>query len=895
MTSLIQTTLMLTTAAMIASVNTSFAATLTWDGGGADNNWTTDANWDGTGDDDNLLTFETLNFAGSTRLTANNTTLSGKNVNSILFDASAGAFTLTGEYVDMLGKDTNNTAARGPAYVTNNSANTQTINLSLNNYGGIPYNTGLIFENTAGGTIVVNGVITEAGGGSTIYKNGGGTLELNGNNTFTTNVVVNGGTLKIGNANALGTQNAAATKVTVASGGTVDFNGEGNAGYGYTIAGTGVGGNGALVNNGAAITTGTKQTSNITLSADASIGGTGDWALLAAAWGPTTLDLATNTLTKSGANTFTLANATVTAGSLQIDEGTFTQIGSHNLSAVAVSLANTASANLNLNLHNLSVGSLAGGGAVGGNVVIVGARTLTVGDLDASETYAGVISGSGGGLTKTGSGTQTLTNTSTYTGATVVNEGTLKLNASGLGFNAGALANTSSITVNSGATLDVAKTGNTKDTTAIVLDGGTLHLSAGTGGGGPGANYTNNLTLNSGAQVTGATADDGLRFGYFNNATVTVGGSSASTINTDVMLVNNTGGRSVTFDVADASSSSASDLTISGNIIDFGGGGLTNAPLIKTGVGTMELTGTNTYAGTTTVNAGTLSLASGSSHSGSGAYTVNGSTLEIATGVDLSGHAMTIAGVISPGNSPGTAATGAQTWLDGGSYLWEINNSNGTKGVDEGWDWLDITGTLDLTNLTAGGFTIDITSLTTANDPGLAAGFDYSGLAYGDSYGTTFIIASADTISGFDASLFTLDDSAFVNGKLDWSIIESGTDLVFSAVFVPEPSSTALLGLGGLALPCAYAGLEKAESSHRQPSGTIWTGSMATVLRSSARREAAGINVGVPAAKVESRNSRVAAGKTVGFVHELPQLGTFTSAEFSDIVVSVTRNRSAHK
>ena len=70
---------------------------------------------------------------------------------------------------------------------------------------------------------------------------------------------------------------------------------------------------------------------------------------------------------------------------------------------------------------------------------------------------------------------------------------------------------------------------------------------------------------------------------------------------------------------------------------------------------------------------------------------------------------------------------------------------------------------------------------------------------------------------------------------------------------------------------------------------------MATVLRSSARREAAGINVGVPAAKVESRNSRVAAGKTVGFVHELPQLDTFTSAEFSDIVVSVTRNRSAHK
>ena len=243
----------------------------------------------------------------------------------------------------------------------------------------------------------------------------------------------------------------------------------------------------------------------------------------------------------------------------------------------------------------------------------------------------------------------------------------------------------------------------------------------------------------------------------------------------------------------------SSDTTYSGTLSDDGS---RIGTFVKGGSGALTLDGANTYTGTTTVNAGTLSLASGSSHSGSGAYTVNGGILEIATGVDLSGHDMTISlgGVISPGNSPGTASTGSQTWLDGGSYLWEINNSNGTKGVDEGWDWLDITGALDLTNLTAGGFTIDITSLTTANDPGFAAGFDYSGLAYGDPFGTSFIIASADTISGFDAGLFTLDDSAFVNGKLDWSIIESGTDLVLSAVFVPEPSSTTLLGLGGLAL-----------------------------------------------------------------------------------------------
>jgi autotransporter-associated beta strand protein len=222
--------------------------------------------------------------------------------------------------------------------------------------------------------------------------------------------------------------------------------------------------------------------------------------------------------------------------------------------------------------------------------------------------------------------------------------------------------------------------------------------------------------------------------------------------------------------------------------------------LVKDGTGSLTLGFANTYTGTTTVNAGTLSLASGSSHSGSGDYTVNGGILEIATGVDLSGHDMTIAGVISPGNSPGTAATGAQTWLDGGSYLWEINNSAGIKGVDEGWDWLSITGALDLTNLGTGGFTIDINSLTTGNIVGAPEGFDTYTEADGN-FDYEFIIASATSINGFDVADFVLDDSGFNTAPgWDWQIKLSGTDLVLEAYAVPEPSSTALLGLGSLAL-----------------------------------------------------------------------------------------------
>jgi hypothetical protein len=165
---------------------------------------------------------------------------------------------------------------------------------------------------------------------------------------------------------------------------------------------------------------------------------------------------------------------------------------------------------------------------------------------------------------------------------------------------------------------------------------------------------------------------------------------------------------------------------------------------------------------------------------------------------------MTVAlgGAMSPGNSPGTQTIADLTWGDGGSYIWEVNDSNGSEGADPGWDWIDVTTSFDLSGLSAGGFTIDITSLTTGNVAGLAAGFDYSGLEYGDPFATSFTILTlaSGNITGFDAGDFVLDDGNFVNGKLEWSLAAAGADLVLSAVFVPEPSSTALLGLGGLAL-----------------------------------------------------------------------------------------------
>ena len=158
--------------------------------------------------------------------------------------------------------------------------------------------------------------------------------------------------------------------------------------------------------------------------------------------------------------------------------------------------------------------------------------------------------------------------------------------------------------------------------------------------------------------------------------------SGSTTINSGVLEIGGTGTLgSGTYAGAIAFTGSATldyntsaDQTLSGNITGAG-------KFQQNGSGTTTLSGANAYNGATNVNAGTLSLASGYTHSGTGAYTVQGGTLKIADGVDISTHAMTISlgGVISPGNSPGTAITGAQTWNDGGSYLWEINNSDGTQ------------------------------------------------------------------------------------------------------------------------------------------------------------------------------------------------------------------------
>jgi fibronectin-binding autotransporter adhesin len=159
--------------------------------------------------------------------------------------------------------------------------------------------------------------------------------------------------------------------------------------------------------------------------------------------------------TKKGAGTISVNGASTYTGATNILGGTVLMASATATLGVnsAVSLANVANVSLNLSNRSISIGSLSGGGASGGSV-IMGSGTLTTGGNNEAATFAGVISGTGG-LIKNGSGVQSLSGANTYAGNTTINAGTLLVGVGGAGsidsivtVNAGTLGGSGQITKN---------------------------------------------------------------------------------------------------------------------------------------------------------------------------------------------------------------------------------------------------------------------------------------------------------------------------------------------------------------------------------------------------------------------------------------------------------------
>ena len=216
-----------------------------------------------------------------------------------------------------------------------------------------------------------------------------------------------------------------------------------------------------------------------------------------------------NFIRLSGNNTYTGATSIGTGAVLNINSASGNAIG--NSSAVTLGGAGAA---LVLNTTDETVGSIASSGTDG--VINLGANLLTTGGNNADTIYGGTISGTGGRLTKTGSGTMTLSGANTYTGSTAVNQGTLTVNGSLAG---GVDVSSGSLLKGSG-TIGGASTVN-----------GTLSA-----GNSPGQiTFSSDLTLGSGSNLVwelfGNTSSDVSKYDR-----VTVGGSLLASSGSGITL-----------------------------------------------------------------------------------------------------------------------------------------------------------------------------------------------------------------------------------------------------------------------------------------------------------------------------------------------------------------------
>ncbi len=458
---------------------------------------------------------------------------------------------------------------------------------SIAGTGAVSLGTGTLTTGGDNTSTAYSGVMSGTGG---LTKTGTGTFTLSGNNTYTGATSINAGTLTLGAADRIANTSA----VTVAGGATFNLNSFAEtigslAGAGNVMLGTGT------------LTTGGNNTSTTYSGVMSGTGG----------------------LTKQGTGIFTLSGANAYTGSTTINAGTLRVAGGAAITdTAAVTLANVAGATLDLNGASETIGSLAGGGATGGNVTL-GAGALTTGGSNTSTTYSGIISGTGG-LTKAGTGILTLSGNNTYTGATTINAGTLQLGA------ANRIANTSAVTVAGGAMFNL---NNFAETIGSLAGAGTVTLGTGTlatggnngtttysgvlsGTGGLTKQGTGTFTLSGGNTYTGTTT--------ISAGTLRVSGG-ASIVDTSAVTLANVAGAVLDLNGTNETIGSLAGGGGTGGNVTLGAGTLTTGgnntsttysgilsgaggQLVKQGTGTLTLAGNNTYSSATSINAGTISI-----------------------------------------------------------------------------------------------------------------------------------------------------------------------------------------------------------------------------------------------------------------------------------------------
>ncbi|EBW1438451.1 AIDA autotransporter-like protein ShdA, partial [Salmonella enterica subsp. enterica serovar Mbandaka] len=497
------------------------------------------------------------------------------------------------------------------------------------------------------------------GGTGRVEKSGDKTLTLSGSNTYTGGTLISGGTLVANDVNALGTGDVTDNATLALNTGGDFINNIGGTGRVeksgddvLTLSGANSYSGGTLISDGTLVASNVEALGTGDVTDDATLelntGGTFDNAIGGS-----------GNVVKSGADTLTLSGSNSYTGGTTISGGTLVASTVEALGTGDV----TNNATLELNTGGDFINNIGGTGRVeksgddtltlsgsntytggtlinGGTLVASNVEALGTGDvtdnatlaLNTGGTFDNAISGSGQ-VVKSGDKMLTLSGANSYSGGTLISDGTLVAsNVEALG--TGDVTNNATLELNTGGdfTNNISGSGQVEKSgdDALTLSGansysgGTL-ISDGTlvatnvealGTG----NVTDNATLemNTGGDFDNAISGSGqvVKSG---DETLTLSGANSYTGGTTI-----SGGTLVASNVealgsGDVTNDAVLELNTGGDFINSIGG---TGRVEKSGDETLTLSGSNTYTGGTLISGGTL-IASNVEALGTGDVTDN--------------------------------------------------------------------------------------------------------------------------------------------------------------------------------------------------------------------------------------------------------------------------------
>lgn len=444
----------------------------------------------------------------------------------------------------------------------------------------------------------------------------------------------------------------------------------------------------------------------------------------------------TTGLVKTNAGTLTINTANDYTGPTIIGGGTISA-GQLANGGVASRLGAATSEPANLQFFNSALQYTGGNVTVDrGATLANGGATFNITGSGTTLTWNGTNIGSGT-LIKSGPGTLTLSGGNSFTGGTIINEGTLALNgpAGGGTVTANNYALGSGSVTFQGGTLKLFGSGASTSPeygtfsrpmivpagevgtlltpprygmSASLSGAGTLNLTVDYVRGTLSGNWSaftglinvSGLVANSEFRVANSSGYAGATLFLNDNVVITQSGS-ASTM--EIGALGGTSGSRV--GPGNSTSSGRSfrigwnnqNATFAGTIVADGANTVT-----KVGTGNWTLTGANTYTGGTIVDGGTLTVNNTSgSGTGTGSVTVNTGATLAGTGI-ISGATTINSGAT---NAPGNAAIGtltvnnSVTLAAGSTTRIEINKTSLTKDLLDASGTLTYGGTLIVTNL----------------------------------------------------------------------------------------------------------------------------------------------------------------------------------------------------